>query len=163
MFCAILFTSFFCVIEKCIYWIFAGIRFFQYSYGCSKSWWRLVSQWSSPSDNCQLSFLEGWWNEGNMEKYCDLWCASRMEYIIKNLRGLRVLLLSDCIFFLGRCLLNCASCMNKRDTPRSFLSHMSGSLYYPTGMLLWASYSHSLEAASQYFTLNSSIKSIEIH
>ena len=32
------------------------------------SLWR-VSPWSAPSHNCQLSFLEGWWNEGKMEIY----------------------------------------------------------------------------------------------
>lgn len=67
----------------------------------------------------------------------DLWFALSREYIIRNLRGLHLLaLFLRMLFFFDRCLLNCASHMNKRAIQRSFLSHMYGSLYYPIGMVL---------------------------
>jgi len=71
------------------------------------------------------------------KKYCDLWCASIMEYIIKNLRGLLVLLL--CGYFFWQMFTQLRFMYEQERHPEEFfipyvwqlvLSHWYGSLSF---------------------------------
>lgn len=64
----------------------------------------------------------------------------RKKFVICGLLLVGNLSLGGLLVLFGRCLLNCASHMNKRAIQRSFLSHMSGSWYYPVGTVPGASF-----------------------